>query len=334
MKKLLRILTMAVAVTVLLTSCASSEKTADTAGEELIPVTVVLDWTPNINHSGLYVAKERGYFEDEGLDVTIVQPADNVATQLVASGEADFGVSYQEEVTFARTEDIPVVSIAAVIQHNTSCFAAPAGTLGSVKDFAGKTYGGWGGEVENALLNYLAEQNGFTGDINIINIGTTDFFSAIESGDIDFSWIFYGVTGVEAELRDYDLDTIYLRDIDPAFDYYTPVLITSESTLSDNPELAQKFLAAAGKGYVYADQNPDEAAEILCDAAPELDAAAVKAGQEWLAGQYQGDAPYWGYQELSVWQGFSDWLVDRGLLGENFDASSAFSNDYLSKTNE
>lgn len=332
MKKLLLVLTIVIAV--LLTSCASTEKTADTQSKDLLPVTVVLDWTPNTNHSGLYVAKELGYFEDEGLDVTIEQPADNVATQLVASGKADFGVSYQEEVTFARTENIPIVSIAAVIQHNTSCFAGPAGTLGSVKDFAGKTYGGWGGEVENALLNYLAEQNGFPGDIKNINIGTTDFFSAIASGDIDFSWIFYGVTGVEAELRDVKLDTIYLKDIDPTFDYYTPVLIASESTLTDNPELARKFLAAAGKGYVYADKNPDEAAKILCKAAPELDETTVKAQQEWLSGQYQGDAPYWGDQKLSVWQGFSNWLIDRGLLDKNFDASSAFSNDYLSKTTE
>ncbi len=332
MKKLLLVLTIIIAV--ILTSCASTEKTADTKSKDLIPVTVVLDWTPNINHSGLYVAKELGYFEEAGLDVTIEQPADNVATQLVASGKADFGVSYQEEVTFARTENIPIVSIAAVIQHNTSCFAGPAGTLGSVKDFAGKTYGGWGGEVENALLNYLAEQNGFPGNIKNINIGTTDFFSAIESGDIDFSWIFYGVTGVEAELRDVKLDTIYLKDIDPTFDYYTPVLIASESTLTDNPELARKFLAATGKGYVYADKNPDEAAKILCKAVPELDETTVKAQQEWLSGQYQGDAPCWGYQELSVWQGFSNWLIDRGLLDKDFDASSAFNNDYLGKANK
>ncbi len=332
MKKLLLILT--IAVTLLLTSCASTEKTTNTDNEDLIPVTVVLDWTPNINHSGLYVAKALGYFEKGGLDVTIVQPADNVATQLVASGEADFGVSYQEEVTFARAADLPIVSIAAVIQHNTSCFAAPAGTLNSVKDFAGKTYGGWGGEVENALLNYLAEQNGFAGDINIINIGTTDFFSAVDSGDIDLSWIFYGVTGIEAELRGVKLDAIYLRDIDPAFDYYTPVLIASESTLADNPGLARAFLAAAGRGYVYADQNPNEAAEILCEAAPELDAAAVIAGQQWLAGQYQGDAAYWGYQDLEVWQGFSDWLIERELLNKDFDATSAFSNDYLSGAKE
>ena len=122
--------------------------------QELDQVTVVLDWVPNVNHTGLYVAEANGYFAEQGLDVEIIQPGDNYALQLVAAGQAEFGVSYQEEVTFAREADIPVISIAAVIQHNTSCFAAPKeNNIRTIADFAGKTYGGWGGEVEEALIN-------------------------------------------------------------------------------------------------------------------------------------------------------------------------------------
>lgn len=102
-------------------------------------VTVVLDWYPNTNHTGLYVAKDLGYYEEEGLNVEIVQPSRLTAEQIVASGKAEFGVSYQEAVTLARGEGLPIVSIAAVIQHNTSGFAwLKSEGIKSVKDWEGK----------------------------------------------------------------------------------------------------------------------------------------------------------------------------------------------------
>ncbi|MDO4581170.1 MAG: ABC transporter substrate-binding protein [Bacillota bacterium] len=297
--------------------------------EQLTELTVVLDWTPNINHSGIYAAQALGYFAEQGLDVSIVQPGDNYALQIVAAGQAEFGVSYQEEVTFARAAGLPVLSLAAVIQHNTSCFAAPAGkSIDSVADFSGNIYGGWGGEVEEELLNYLVEQQGMAEPVEIINIGSADFFTATET-TVDFSWIFYGVTGVEAELRGVELDVIYLRDIAPEFDYYTPVIVAEEDWLAANGELAGRFMSALSRGYQYADAEPQAAAALLIQAEAGLDAELVAAGQQWLAGQYQGDAPYWGWQDIEVWQGFADWLYQRGLLAEEFDAAAAFSNDYL-----
>ncbi|EPZ62385.1 NMT1/THI5 like family protein [[Clostridium] sordellii ATCC 9714] len=88
---------------------------------------MVLDWTPNTNHTGLYVALEKGYFKDEGLNVEIVQPSEGGASTLVATGKADFGISYQEEVTFAKTskDPLPIKAVATILQHNTSGFASP-----------------------------------------------------------------------------------------------------------------------------------------------------------------------------------------------------------------
>ena len=86
---------------------------------------VVLDWTPNTNHTGLYVARDNGFFKDHGLDVEIIQPGEAGADTMVATGAADFGVGYQEGMTQARIQGVPLVSIAAIIQHNTSGFASP-----------------------------------------------------------------------------------------------------------------------------------------------------------------------------------------------------------------
>ncbi|MCL2496202.1 MAG: ABC transporter substrate-binding protein [Clostridiales bacterium] len=292
-------------------------------------LTIALDWTPNINHSGLYAAQALGYFAEQGLTVNIVEPGETLAPQLVAAGQAEFGVSYQEEVTFARAQGVPVISLAAVIQHNTSAFAAPASKgIKTVADFAGKRYGGWGGAVEEALIDYLMEREGRPGSVQSVVMGEADFFASCER-EVDFSWIYYGVTGIEAEITNQPLDIIMLRDLDPAFDFYTPVIIAEEGWLQIHEDAAKRFMAALSAGYRYADTHPAEAAEILLAAAEGLDEELIRAGQVWVTGQYQGDAPYWGYQSEAIWQSFAGWMSDCGILPPGFKAQEAFTNEYL-----
>ncbi|WP_338447963.1 ABC transporter substrate-binding protein [Niallia oryzisoli] len=308
------------------------EKSADTNNKEenLKKVTLVLDWTPNTNHTGLYAAKDLGYFKDEGLDVDIIMPGESGADQLVASGKADFGVSYQESITQARIQDVPIVSIAAVIQHNTSGFASPAEkNIKTPKDFAGKAYGGWGSPVEESVIASLMKQeNANPEDVSIINIGDTDFFTAVKR-DVDFAWIYYGWTGVEAELRGEKINMIYLTDYSDKLDYYTPVLATNEEMINKNPDTVKAFMKAAAKGYQYAIDHPDKAADILLAAAPDLDAELVKKSQEWLSPRYQDDASRWGEQKLEVWENYANWMYDNGLLEKQLNADEAFTNEFL-----
>lgn len=135
MKKVLHI-TLLACIIVILSSCVQEDEIENEDG--LTSVSFVLDWTPNTNHTGIYVAKERGYFEDHGLDVEILLPGEVGANQLVASGKADFGVSYQERIPMARAEGLPLVSIAAVIQHNTAGYMSPVDKdITEPKDFEG-----------------------------------------------------------------------------------------------------------------------------------------------------------------------------------------------------
>lgn len=318
----------------LLAGCANGQDTAkkDQNPKKNEKITVVLDWTANTNHTGLYVAQEKGYFKEEGLDVEIIMPGETGADQLVASGKADYGVSYQESITQARVQGVPLVSIAAVIQHNTSGFASPAEkNIKSPKDFAGKTYGGWGAPVEKSVISSLMNQEGANvEDVSIVNIGDADFFTAVKR-DIDFAWIYYGWTGIEAELRGEKINMIYLTDYSENLDYYTPVLATNEEKLETNPEQAKKFLSAVSKGYKYAIENPDQAADILIKAAPDLDPELVKKSQEWLASRYQDDAPRWGEQKQEVWENYANWMYENKLLEKQLDAEKAFTNEYLPK---
>lgn len=316
----------------LLTLVGCSDKDDKQAADKLKKVSVVLDWTPNTNHTGLYVAKKLGYFEEQGLDVDIIMPGEAGADQLVASGKADFGVSYQEGITQARVQDVPLVSIAAIIQHNTSGFASIASKgITSPKDFEGKTYGGWGAPLEQAVLQSLMQKE--KADINkldIVNAGDLDFFTMMEK-DIDFAWIYYAWTGIEAELRGEKINMLYLTDYSDQLDYYTPVLATNEKMIQDNPDVVKAFVAAAAKGYEYAIENPSEAADILIEAAPDLDKALVHKSQEWLADKYQDDAKQWGEQKLSVWENYAKWMSSNQVLEGEFDAKKAFTNDFLPK---
>lgn len=310
----------------LVTGCANDEQ----ASQELEKVTMVLDWTPNTNHTGLYVAQAEGYFEEEGLDVEITLPGESGADQVVAAEKADFGISAQETITEARTQDIPIVSIAAVIQHNTSGFASPVDKeIKTPADYAGKTYGGWGAPVEAAVIDSLMKQEDASiDDVSIINMGNTDFFTAVER-DVDFAWIYYGWTGVEAELRGVDLNMQYLTDYSEKLDYYTPVITTNEMMIDENPETVEKFLTAVSKGYNFAIENPEKAADILIEAVPDLDPELVKASQAWLSPKYQDDAAKWGVQDIAVWENYSNWMYENDLLETELNATDAFTNEFL-----
>jgi ABC-type nitrate/sulfonate/bicarbonate transport system substrate-binding protein len=316
----------------LLTGCNTSDEARqkDQEKKALKKVSVVLDWTPNTNHTGLYVAKEKGYFEEEGLDVEIIMPGEAGADTLVASGKSQFGVGYQEGVTLARIQNVPLVSIAAVIQHNTSGFASPvAKNIVSPKDFEGKSYGGWGSPVEKSVISSLMNiEKADVEKVKIVSIGDADFFTAVKK-DIDFTWIFYGWTGVEAELRGEKINMVYLTDYSKKLDYYTPVLTTNEKMISENPETVKAFVKAAAKGYQFAMENPSDAADVLIKAVPDLDPKLVKKSQEWLAPKYQDDAPRWGEQKLEVWENYSNWMFENGLLEKELDAKKAFTNDFL-----
>ncbi|MFJ5625032.1 ABC transporter substrate-binding protein [Peribacillus loiseleuriae] len=321
--------------TVLILAACGNSKDDGSKGnnqEELKKVTLVLDWTPNTNHTGLYVAKEKGYFEEKGLDVEIIMPGEAGANQLVAAGKAEFGIGYQESLTEARVQGVPLVSIAAIIQHNTSGFASPADKkITSPKDYEGKTYGGWGAPVEKAVLSSLMKQeNGDVEKVGIVNMGDTDFFTAVKR-DVDFAWIYYGWTGIEAELRGEKLNMQYLTDYTEKLDYYTPVLTTSENLIKEDPETVRSFVAAVSKGYQYTIDHPDEAASILIKAVPDLDPELVKASQKWLSRKYQDDASKWGVQDQKVWENYASWMFENGLLESKLDAKKAFTNEFLPK---
>ena len=324
---------LAVGLAAVMTVSAAGSMTVSAADNETEKITFVLDWTPNTNHTGLYVAESLGYFEDQGLEVEIVQPPEGGADALVASGRAQFGVSFQDSMApgVAGDNALPTTAVAALIQHNTSGIISRKGEgMDTPKGMEGKKYATWDGPIEVAMIQNVVEQDG--GDfskVEMIPSTVTDEVSALESGSVDAIWIFYAWAGVKFELTGVETDYFAFKDINPVFDYYTPVVIANNEFLEEEPETAKKFLTALRDGYEYAIENPEEAADILCKAAPELDPELVLASQEYLKDQYKAEVSQWGYIDPKRWNAFYEWLNENGLTEAEIPENAGFSNDYL-----
>lgn len=331
-KRLLSVVLASVTALTLFAGCSKNEEAKNE--DDLQTVKLILDWTPNTNHTGFYIAEEMGYYKDLGLDVEIIQPSEGSSLQLLAAGKGDFAVSYQEDLTYARTSDspLPVMAIAAIIQHNTSGFASPKEKgIETVKDFENKVYGGWGGPSEEAILKAVMEKNGADfSKLKIVDAGTEDFFIATKN-NLDFEWTFEAWTNIEAKLRGFDINYIPARDLDPALDYYTPIIATTEDTVNNNKDLAKKFMEATTKGYKYAIENPEDAAKILVSKVPEISEELAIESQKYLADKYMEDTEVWGEMKDSVWDNYTNFLYENELINKEMKASEAYTNEFLSE---
>ena len=300
-------------------------------------ITIVLDWTPNTNHTGIYVAQAKGYFAEAGLNVEIVQPPEDGAETLVASGRAQFGVSFQDSLApaFAGESPLPITAVAAVLQHNTSgIISLESKGIDSPKGLEGKKYATWDMAVEKATIRDVMEAEGGNFDlVELIPSTVTDEVSALKSGSVDAIWIFYGWAGVACEQAGLKTNYFEFADIAPVFDYYTPVIIGNNAWMSENPETARAFLSALSKGYTYAAENPEDAADVLMNAVPELksNSELVYASQKYLSKEYIADASRWGEFDKSRWAAFYSWLNENNLLEDKINAEYGFTNDYLPK---
>ena len=200
------------------------------------------------------------------------------------------------------------------------------------KGLEGKQYATWDLDVEKATIRDVMEADG--GDFDLVELipsTVTDEVSALQSQSVDAIWIFYGWAGVACEVAGLETDYFEFADIDPVFDYYTPVIIGNNAWLKENPETAKAVVEALSKGYTYAVENPKEAADILMEAAPELksNAELVYASQEYLAAEYIADAARWGEFDADRWAAFFTWLNENSLLEGEIDPGYGFTNEYI-----
>jgi ABC-type nitrate/sulfonate/bicarbonate transport system substrate-binding protein len=317
----------------LLAACAGGQAQVEGSDGTPRPVTLMLNWTPNNHHAGIYAAAQNGWYEEAGLDVRIVEPSEAGADQVVGTGQAEFGLSQAESLLPARAAGVPVVSIATVLPTNDSTLMALADEgVTRPRDLAGTTYGGFGGALETELVTRLVACDG--GDpaaVEFVEVGNVDYLGGLRQDRYDFVWVFNGWDALRArEVEGVDIATIpFAEHLDCIPDWYTPILLTSESLVADDPELVRAFLDATARGYRLADEDPEEAARLLLEAVPELDRELVEASAAYHAGRYAAGGRRWGVQDAEVWREFAGFLAEAGLTEEPVPTDGAFTNDLL-----
>ncbi|BBM59307.1 NMT1/THI5 like domain-containing protein [Leptotrichia hongkongensis] len=323
MKKISKILILCL-ILVLAVSCGKSKSNQK--------IKIVLDWVPNTNHTGLYVAKDLGYFKEEGMDVEIVQPPEGSTTALIGAGGAEFGISFQDTLakSFAKENPVPVTAVAAILQHNTSgIISLKKKGIDSPKKLEGKKYATWEDNIEQAILKKLVtDDKGDFSKVKLIPYTITDVVTGLKT-DVDAVWVYYAWDGIATERAGLQTNFLKIRDYGEELDYYSPVIIANNDFLKKNPEIAKKVLKAIKKGYEYAMKNPEESAKILVKNSPELDINLVTASQKWISKEYQSDAKEWGIIDASRWNRFYEWLYKNKAVEREIPKNFGYSNEYL-----
>ncbi|MDI3297937.1 MAG: ABC transporter substrate-binding protein [Bacillota bacterium] len=308
------------------TPAAPQGKAGSTAQKQLRTVTLLLDWYPNVDHAWLYAAMDLGYFRRQGLQVKVEVPSQTTdPLKLVGSGRVDLGIGYPKDVLLARSQGIPVVSVAAVVQHPlNTVIALRSSGIRTLEDLRGKSIGTAGTPSDQAILETLAEKLGVpAGRIRSVNVGF-DLIPALTTHRVDA--IEGGYTTVEAlqlPRQGYPVTVFPVRELGVP-DYYELVLITNETTLERDRAVLDAFWKAAQEGEAWVAAHPDQAVDILARHASGLDRGLALAGLKVLLPQLRDPGQPYGQQTEAKWATLENWMLRHHLLEKPVDASGIF----------
>jgi len=313
------------------TVAEATESPTPTETKELTKVSIALDWFPWSNHSGLFIAQERGYFADQGLEVNIYVPGDpSTVLQTVAAGRDDFGISYQPELLIAREQGITAVSIMAMVQHPlNSVMALKESGIAEPKDMKGKKIGSPGLPSDEALIDTMLRSQGLTiDDVEMVNVGF-DLVPALISKNVDAIVGAYWVhESISATNQGFELNIMRMEEHGVP-DFYELVVVASEEKIANEPEIVQQFVRAVTRGYQDAIADPLDAVALLKAVKPETDLAIENPGVKLLAPLWSANNGVFGWQEQDRWDVFAKWLVETGRLSDAAGASAAFTNEFV-----
>ncbi|MGX7111600.1 ABC transporter substrate-binding protein [Gemella cuniculi] len=330
MKKIITSL-FAFVLLVSLTACGTTNK--DNEKKELKKIDFVLDWAINTNHTGLFVAKEKGYLADVGIDLDIKPAPEDSTSDLIINNKAPFGIYYQDTMANKLSKGAGITAVAALIEHNTSgIISLKKSNITEPKDLVGKKYGTWNDPVELAMVKSLVEkQNGDFKKITLAPNTDNNSITPLENGLFDAAWIYYAWDGKLAENMNLDTNFFYLKDFSKELDYYSPIIIANNDYLKENKEEAKKVIQAIKKGYVYAIEHPEEAADILIKYAPELKEKRnfIIESQKYLSKQYATNKDRWGEFDPNRWNAFYNWVNKNNIVEKPLAENTGFTNDLI-----
>lgn len=288
-------------------------------------LTIALDWTPNTNHAGIFLAQQRGLYAAAGLDLAIVSPeADNYATtpaRKLLAGEADLAVASSETVLSYRTaaQPVPVTAVAALLQNDTSAIAVLAASgIERPAQLDGRVYASYAARFEDHIVREMVKNDGGAGDLHLTYPPKLAIWDHLLSGQAAATWIFLGWEGAQAQLNNISLRTFSLGQYGIPYGY-TPIIVSTEAVIESKKPAIRKFLALTGTGYQAAATDGAQAARELAQTGQPAfaDQSFVRASLALLQPHFLDEAGQWGKMKEENWRRFTEWLIRHELLQPN-----------------
>lgn len=281
---------------------------------------IALDWTPNINHIGLIVAKELEFYSAQGIQLELLNPLDDqyqvTPGKKLELEQADFSIAPFETVISLnnKANQVDGVAIYAILQHDLSCVVSLGNSpVKSMKDLDGRIYASYKARYEDHIIQEMVKNDGGTGQIQLSYPEKLGIWNTLLTGEADATWIFDNWEGVEAAAKNIALNKFYLKDYDIPYGY-SPVIFTKKEKMNQHLDAYTRFIRATQLGYQFAVENPEKAVALIHPYLTPYDQQAVDLPQALkLSSPHFAEDGNYGHMNPTRVRAFLEWLVEKNL---------------------
>jgi putative hydroxymethylpyrimidine transport system substrate-binding protein len=284
---------------------------------------LLLDFTPNAVHAGIYLALQRDYDEAEGVNLRVRAPgASTDALKLLQAGRVDMALLDIHDLALARENGADIVGVMALVQRPLAAVFAQPG-IARPRDLEGKRAGVSGLPSDVAVLRSVVQGDG--GDPDTVKLTTIGFqaVKALLARRVDAATAFWNVEGVALHaqrpaMKEFRVDRF------GAPPYPELVLCVTRQTLDEQRPVLQATIRALRRGYEEAQNDPDSAVSALVAANPDLGRDAADAQLSAVAPAFTAGADYYGQLREDVLEKWAKWDLDFGIVKKPIDVGSTF----------